>query len=752
MKRFFYISLLVWLIGPARAQSSDRILQILSNQNLPLSKITVSLSTNQNPKTTQEYITDFNGEISVALVGDLTIYIKDDIGDIIESNSLWPANLKRLELHINTLRNTIDPVSITGTLSPKTASQSPYLIDVISKFTIQKMAAQNLGDVLQNQSNIQMNQDAILGNSIQLQGLGGQNVKILINGVPMIGRLNGNLDISQIPMSNVERIEIIEGPMSVIYGSDAIGGIINVITKKPLRQKKSITANTYFDGVGNKNFDANIQLGNFKNSSKWSASVDGGRHFFEGRDFDLSTRQLDWKPKTKVFGGINLIRNSSRSTQTIRLNGFNEKMTDRSNAEYNLISVTGYNNYFSTSRYDFSIISDFLIGKNSKIQLQNSFNEFRRTKTMVHRDLVTGYEIVTGPEDQDTTVNRAINMRGMFSTNNTKKTVEWLTGYEFNHETILTKRVQNTSGLSDFSVYGTVDWTIIKNLQLKPSLRVIYNSQFGQNPFPGITANSLKLAPLIPSLQIKYAITPRLTFRGSYARGFRSPSIKELYFLFVDINHNVQGNPELKTETAHNFIASFDYRHKLSNKSYALFKASLFKNHVFNQIQLALIDLKTNLYQYINIGKMFSQGVTSQLELNFNNLNAKLTNSIISNQSLTSESSNWSSWNLVQTGLNGSYLINKIGLQCQMFTRFTSKTKGFDQNGNTYEIGSYYLTDISLSKPIKNGKLEVQVGCKNIFNVRQIASTAPATGVHSSGGPLNITPGRSFFINCRVNL
>src|SRR5690242_6859536 len=94
------------------------------------------------------------------------------------------------------------------------------------------MAAQNLKEALSYELNIHLMEDNILGSGLQIQGIGGENVKILIDGMPITGRQNGNIDLSQILMDNVERIEIVEGPLSVSYGTDALAGTINIITKK----------------------------------------------------------------------------------------------------------------------------------------------------------------------------------------------------------------------------------------------------------------------------------------------------------------------------------------------------------------------------------------------------------------------------------------------------------------------------------------------------------------------------------------
>ena len=756
MKKAFFISIIFSLTANLFSQSIKRVLLVVDQQNSPLMGIKIDLIEkdqfgNDLSKTTKT--TDNNGQITTNSTNDIYLTLSAEFGEISNLINPWKAQMEELTVIVTTDINKINPVSITGSLTPKAATQNPYSVEVITQKTIAAMGAQTLNDVLQNQSNIQLSQDPILGNSIQLQGLSGQNVKILINGVPMIGRLNGNLDISQIPLSNVERIEVIEGPMSVVYGSDAIGGVVNIITKKPIKNTNKIQLNNFMDGVGNVNNDINFQLGGLAKNGGIGITGDIGRQFYEGTDFNPTTRSFDWKPKTKLFGSLGMSYNLKKSSHTLKTTYFNEKLTDRTDAEYNLITVTGYNNYFYTNRIDFLMLSDFTLNKSNKLQFQNSYNIYSRNKTMVRRDLVEGIETITRPADQDPTMNQQINMRGLWSKMSSNKKFDWLTGYEFQYESIQTLRVVQKNGIYDFAVFTTVDYSPSAKLQIKPSLRFIYNNQFGKNPFPEFLGNGFKLAPVIPSLQIKYNASKYLIFRGSYARGFRAPTLKELYFLFVDINHNVQGNQNLGTETAHNFIGSMDYRHIIGKNAAATFKLSYFKNFITNQIQLALLDSRTNLYQYINVGKMNSQGITTQTEYFRNQFQFKVSASWINNQSKSDNTGNWKIWDVVQTSFNVSYKLKQPGISIQIFSRYTGQNYGFEENGKAFEIAPYYLADLSLNKTFFNDKLDIQLGCKNVMDVKQIQSSATTGAVHGGGsGNMNISAGRNFFVQCRLTL
>lgn len=129
----------------------------------------------------------------------------------------------------------LEDVVITGGYKPGSVKNSVYQVKVISETQIKKIAPSSLQDVLNSQLNFRFSHDnATGGSNLNLLGLSGQYVKILIDGVPMVGRqgVSNEININQVDVNSIERIEIIEGPMSVIYGADALAGVINIITKK----------------------------------------------------------------------------------------------------------------------------------------------------------------------------------------------------------------------------------------------------------------------------------------------------------------------------------------------------------------------------------------------------------------------------------------------------------------------------------------------------------------------------------------
>ncbi len=105
----------------------------------------------------------------------------------------------------------------TAQHKPTHYKKANHKISIISAEELQQRAVVTLDQALLTHPSIRINVDPILGSTIRMRGMSGRNVAILIDGIPVIGRLNGNVDLSQINMNNVERIEIVEGALSNIY-------------------------------------------------------------------------------------------------------------------------------------------------------------------------------------------------------------------------------------------------------------------------------------------------------------------------------------------------------------------------------------------------------------------------------------------------------------------------------------------------------------------------------------------------------
>ncbi|MEO6136372.1 MAG: TonB-dependent receptor plug domain-containing protein, partial [Ginsengibacter sp.] len=137
----------------------------------------------------------------------------------------------------------LDEVVVTGTRTENKVSNIPMPIQVISAKTIQMSGSQKLLDILQMQSGLVVASNPLgtalkgypnpFGDGIQMQGLDPSYTLILIDGEPITGRNAGIINLGRIPVGNIKQIEILRGPATSLYGSDALAGVINIITQQP---------------------------------------------------------------------------------------------------------------------------------------------------------------------------------------------------------------------------------------------------------------------------------------------------------------------------------------------------------------------------------------------------------------------------------------------------------------------------------------------------------------------------------------
>ena len=243
----------------------------------------VSYRTTENQKV-QTVLTDINGSLSLKndFEGDNIIVTTSYMGFLDRTDTLKKGEKVIFQLTEDEV--TLNQVVVTGQYAPNSPDKSVHKIKIIDSKQMEARGVVNLNDALQFETNMRISQDNMLGSSASVQGLSGENVKIMIDGVPVIGRQDGNIDLNQINMNDIERIEIVEGPLSVNYGTNALAGTINLITKKDQKNKYKLGVNTYYESVGQYNIDGSI--GYKKGDHR--VNVSGGRNFFDGWNPDES--------------------------------------------------------------------------------------------------------------------------------------------------------------------------------------------------------------------------------------------------------------------------------------------------------------------------------------------------------------------------------------------------------------------------------------------------------------------------------
>lgn len=551
----------------------------------------------------------------------------DALGFATYYDSTFSIGTKRIYLERD---NTLDLVCVTTQYKPTTLINSVQKITIITTDQIQQSGSVTLADILTYQSGIRISQDNILGSSMSIGGIAGENVKILIDGVPVIGRLNGSVDLSQINLNNVERIELIEGPLSVNYGTNALGGTINLITKKQDHRGICFELNPYYENTGNYNFTFSSALSLKKNSFTFS----GGRNYFDGWTNDEkfiqfpqktladTNRYLTWKPKEQYFAEFRYNTNLHGWNINPYIRYFDEMIVNRGfpKAPY---YETAFDDYYHTLRGDGGIILNKYF-KHFRLNSILAYNYFQRIKNTYLNDLTSLNKILSETNGaQDTSKFSTLNFRSTFNSTHGKR-FNYEIGLDINQEMAYGARIENyEQQMGDYASFVTCEWSPIKNFILKPGLRYAYNTVYQ--------------APLIPSINLKFNKN-NWTFRGSFARGFRAPSLKELYFDFVDINHNIHGNKNLKAESSLNYSAAVSWMKQSKKNLFLKLDLTLYYNDIDNLITLGLDN--TNSYTYINIGEYKTIGNNLALTLRQKKFSIQLNSSYIGRYNLVAAESN----------------------------------------------------------------------------------------------------------------
>lgn len=639
----------------------------------------------------------------------------------------------------------IEEVVISGQISPKKIGDAVHDVQIINRQKINKLVSNTLDNLLTQQNNTRLTHDNIIGSNVSIQGLSGQNIKILVDGIPIIGRLNGNIDLSQINLSSIEKVEIIEGPMSVNYGSDALAGTINLISYKSQNNETEI--NSYYESVGHYNIDF-LQSFTIK---PHSISLSAGRNYFNGwskgetlsilptKTLADETRYKEWKPKEQFFYQGTYRYYKTNIEILSNYSGFYEQIINRGIPREPLLNKA-FDDYYTTLRNTFSTTANYTTNQ-TKTNIIISHANYKRIKNTYFKDLNNLNQVLSSnltAHDTSKFINSIVKATFKFPS---QRQFEKEVGIDFNFESAEGKRIElNTQSITDYAIFSNIEWKYKENLVIRPGLRYAYNTNYK--------------APLIPSLHLKYKLR-NSKIRLSFAKGFRAPSLKEQYFNFVDINHNIVGNKNLNAETSNNFQLSHNFKKRFENSSVFEQKISLFYNELSQMITLA--NVSNQAYKYINIGEFKSKGIGTTLAYITNKYSLNYSISYLGRYNQLSEDeqidrfaySNDHSFSVTKK-------FERIKTSVSLFYKRNGKFPSYrlDSDGQVQNsiINGYSIIDLTINKLIKN-TLNLTFGFKNILDVQSINGINLSSGTHqSSQNSLSVAYGRSFFVSLKYKM
>lgn len=443
----------------------------------------------------------------------------------------------------------LNEVVVTGTRTPKFLKDTPIQTRVINAKELARLDATNVQDLLQQELpgvefSYAMNQQTHLNFS----GFGGQGVLFLVDGERLAGETMDDVDFTRLNMDNVERIEIVKGAASALYGSNATGGVINIITKRN-RQPWTLNVNARYAKHNEQRYGASWGL----NSKHWNNMLSA--HFNRMDNYDVHSAA---NPVTRIISTV-------YGDKTVNLK---EQLTWSPASNFRLTGRAGY--FFRETvrsadlpeRYrDFSggLRMNWQMSDADGLQASYAFDQYDKSD----------YQRITRLDIRDYS-----NVQNSFRLlyNHTFGDGDVLTvGSDLLHDYLFNTNLEGETRKQDsWDLFAQYDWRLNDRWELVGALRYDYFSDG-------------KDSHLTPKLNICYKPLRNLAIRAGYGMGFRAPTLKEKYYNF-DMSGIwiVEGNEHLKSEVSHNFNLSAEY-----TKGHYNYTTSIYYNKVKNKLSTA---------------------------------------------------------------------------------------------------------------------------------------------------------------------
>lgn len=506
----------------------------------------------------------------------------------------------------------LEEILVTATKTKRQLSSLPFPAQIISEKEIEAINSVRLNNILMEQTGLVTVSDFGGGEGIQMQGLDAQYTLILIDGAPLVGRSAGTLDISRITVSNIKQIEIVKGASSSLYGSEALGGVVNIITKTP---KYGFNGNVNYRYQTNNTHDASASIGYRKDKF----SIAGFVNHFRTSGYDLL--DIDFLNTVDPFKNYT----------------FNLK-TNYHFSENTQLMVSGR---FFTENQDY-IASEELSGEsninewNTHLKLDHKYNEkwssyfeFYATRYKAEEFLNDNDDLLFSEGNYNQLLIRP-EIRGIFKPN---EKASFIGGLGWNHETLDRTDFSTKPEFNSPYAYLQYDGNPSKNINILLGARFDIHSEYKSQ--------------FSPKGAIRYQANDKISLKGSVGYGFKAPDFRQLYFDFTNstVGYTVLGykqvssripdleatgqileivvpisefEDELHPENSVSFNVGSVYKPIAALK----FEINLFRNNIQDLIETQVIARKTNgsnIFSYHNVSKVYTQGMEFNATWKINN-------------------------------------------------------------------------------------------------------------------------------------
>ena len=656
-------------------------------------------------------------------------------------------------------------INISATKSNKSLDELPIPATLISEKEIIKTGASKLDEVISKQTGIISVPTKTGTKGVQMQGLDASYTTILLDGCPIIGRSFGALDLNRISVGDIEKIEIIRGASSSLYGSNALGGVINLVTKTQIKDGKELNLRLKYGS--NNTVNPNVVYQYKKNKLQLSNAID----YYKTDGFDLIEGDL-----------LKTVNPFTNYTLRTKLNfDLTDKVIFKTNARYykqEQINTAVNSNALlegesSIKEWNFGNTVKYLMNTNFSQEAEIYFTNYKTEEFLKENN---------GSLFDDNYYDHYL-LQSEIKNNFTYKDLNGIIGFGMIKETLDRKDFLKKAEQDLQFFYAQVDAKVFRVIDIIAGSR--YDNYSNYDP------------EISNKLALGFPLSKKIKLNGSVGTGFKVPDFRQRYFDFTNstIGYTVLGrdvafdrlttmgnngmlqnvfipfseiNSPLKSETSLNINIGFKF---IPNKKIT-FNVNMFKNKVVNLIEAQLVANKINaipVFSYFNLNQIETKGIefntgflpNNKLEIKggyqllyANDIDVKsrfANEAVYANDLQTLESFKLGAndyfglfnrsrhmWNVkFFYQINDKITLNNI-------ITYRSKYALNDSNGNNildnYDefIEGYTLCDIGVTYYRSSSK-SIQLGVKNIFNF-----TNPEYISNISG--------RVYYFNIKINI
>jgi outer membrane receptor for ferrienterochelin and colicins len=470
--------------------------------------------------------------------------------------------MERRDTSMTSRTYNLNPVVVTGSGHHQRLKSTATPVRVLSSQEISEQGISTLdGALTRMMPQVSMAPNS-MGSQLRLNGLGNKYILILINGQKLSGDISNNVDLNRINMARVKRIEVLDGAASSLYGSDAIAGVINIITDQPTQDLVSVTSDTRVSGHGV--LTESVTLDVYKNGfgSYTSFSHDQADSY---RNNDLEyVKGSDTETQPSIaplFTGYRSNILGQKFTyapdQHLALNAgvdYSYKITDRPNtatvpegSPTGTTAPTGGTDYemrYKGFRWNVGGIYKFT-AKNS-LQADFVTDRFRYGKEYDVETKTNHVGDYVQSKKQRMMEGRLKAILGLTSNSTT------IVGGDWRRDNLMATSGNIDQHVYSLAAYAQHEMKFLKDFTATLGLRLTHHETFDQH--------------LTPKATLMYA-PGNFRFRATYSAGFRAPGLDELYYHYFSVNRGKAqisfGNQDLKPEKSHYVALNAEYRNEV---------------------------------------------------------------------------------------------------------------------------------------------------------------------------------------------